>query len=72
MNTTEHRVTYASHPKNGTLVLDTATGRQGTIVAQEIHTSRWTDKVVRRVIHLRPEKGGIEWTTDPGHLEPVA
>ncbi|MEU9129642.1 hypothetical protein AB0D08_16300 [Kitasatospora sp. NPDC048540] len=67
----DERVSFERHPRDGELARDTSTGRVGRIVCQEVHTDRWTERVTRRLVHLRPVGGGIEWTADPSVLRPV-
>ncbi|MCJ1677056.1 hypothetical protein MTF65_06795 [Streptomyces sp. APSN-46.1] len=62
---TEHRLLGrdVAHPE---------TGRRGNVVAVLVYTSKTTDKVIRRVAHMRPADGsGREWTADPRSLQPL-
>ncbi|MGC4947226.1 hypothetical protein ACLQ2N_13645 [Streptomyces sp. DT224] len=60
------------HQLLGREVVQPSSGRRGTVATVLIYTSKTTDKVVKRVAHMRPmDDSGREWTADPGSLQPL-
>jgi hypothetical protein len=60
---------HESHPLLGTLVVDTASGRVGILRAIVQDDPR--RRAGLRRAWLRPEGGGVEWTTDPDAVKAV-
>ncbi len=61
-------VEHLAHPLDGSLVLDTSTGRTGVISGQQIKRISWSDQVVQRLVWLAPPGGGYQWSADPDGL----
>ncbi|MFJ3218435.1 hypothetical protein ACIPLC_21245 [Kitasatospora sp. NPDC086801] len=57
---TRQRGTPAYRPHAGELVLDRRTGRTGIYM-----------DTIGGEHYLRPEGGGLEWTAEPGHVDPA-
>ncbi|MHC6627480.1 hypothetical protein ACYTFC_15460 [Streptomyces globosus] len=60
------------HRLLGREVAQPSSGRRGTVGTVLVYISKTTDKVVKRVAHMRPlDDSGREWTADPGSLRPL-
>ncbi|MEU3426173.1 hypothetical protein [Streptomyces gardneri] len=60
------------HRLLGREVAQPSSGWRGTVGTVLVYISKTTDKVVKRVAHMRPmDESGREWTADPGSLQPL-
>ncbi|MFE2152534.1 hypothetical protein ACFXAO_21160 [Streptomyces lavendulae] len=64
------------HQLLGREVAQPSSGRRGTVGTVLIYASKISNRVVKRVAHMRPlDDSGREWTADPGtlqSLQPIA
>lgn len=60
------------HRLMGREVAHLATGRRGTVGLVLEYRAKKTNKLIRRVAHMRPlDASGKEWTANPQELQPV-
>ncbi|MDH6538000.1 hypothetical protein [Streptomyces sp. SPB4] len=61
-----------SHQLLGREVTQPSSGQRGTVGTVLTYASKISNRVVKRVAHMRPlDNSGREWTADPGTLQPL-